>query len=382
MTSVPRAVKNGPKAGHSDIRLVGPEGPVLFGLAAQERLLRLLASLTASGAGEAGGVLVLRRDCLYSPALLAWLLASTGRAVAGGPARAAHVAPMQAEEAARWVLGQGAPPDHVQVVAPHLAGDGYSTNLRKHETPWCMQVDPGRVREAEWRLYGASYKGVTDFLTKYLWPKPAFYMTRLFARLGVSPNAVTALSALLVVAAFLLFREAMWFAGLAAAFAMTFLDTVDGKLARVTLRSSAFGNAFDHGIDLIHPPFWYWAWAEGLKATGLGAHQDEMLAFIIGGYVAGRLFEGWFIARHGIEMHVWRPFDSRFRLIVARRNPNLVLLLIGTLAGRPDLGFVAVAVWTAVSLVIHPLQIIAAERARAREGALSSWLAGGARRGA
>ena len=41
---------------------------------------------------------------------------------------------------------------------------------------------------------------------------------------------------------------------------MTFLDTVDGKLARVTLTSSPFGNVLDHSLDLIHPPFWYWAW--------------------------------------------------------------------------------------------------------------------------
>ena len=49
---------------------------------------------------------------------------------------------------------------------------------------------------------------------------------------------------------------------------MTFLDTVDGKLARVTLRSSPFGNVYDHSIDLIHPPFWWWAWIVGLPAAG------------------------------------------------------------------------------------------------------------------
>ena len=45
---------------------------------------------------------------------------------------------------------------------------------------------------------------------------------------------------------------------------MTFLDTVDGKLARVTITSTKLGNVFDHGIDLIHPPFWYLAWGMGL----------------------------------------------------------------------------------------------------------------------
>jgi len=48
---------------------------------------------------------------------------------------------------------------------------------------------------------------------------------------------------------------------------MTFLDTVDGKLARTTMTYSSWGNVYDHGIDLIHPPFWYWAWFIGLGGT-------------------------------------------------------------------------------------------------------------------
>ena len=56
--------------------------------------------------------------------------------------------------------------------------------------------------------------------------------------------------------------------GPGAAWLMTFLDTVDGKLARTTLTSSKWGDILDHGIDLIHPPFWYvaWAWALASRA--------------------------------------------------------------------------------------------------------------------
>ena len=47
---------------------------------------------------------------------------------------------------------------------------------------------------------------------------------------------------------------------------MTFLDTVDGKLARVTVTSSRIGDVLDHGLDIIHPPLWYIAWGVGLPA--------------------------------------------------------------------------------------------------------------------
>ena len=38
--------------------------------------------------------------------------------------------------------------------------------------------------------------------------------------------------------------------------------------------------------------------------------------------------------RYGMHIHVWRPVDSQFRLITARRNPNMVIL-VASLADRP-----------------------------------------------
>jgi hypothetical protein len=61
------------------------------------------------------------------------------------------------------------------------------------------------------------------------------------------------------------------------------------------------------------------------------------------------------------------------RLITARRNPNLLLLSASLLAGRPDLGILAVAWWTAVCFVIHGLRIAQAALVR-RHGPLRSWL--------
>src|SRR5688572_9125125 len=172
-----------------------------------------------------------------------------------------------------------------------------------------------------------------------------------------------------------LFWTGRFGSGLIAAWAMTFLDTVDGKLARVTLQSTRFGDVFDHGIDLIHPPFWWWAWIVGLPAAGLPlADASPVLAAIVAGYVLQRLEEGAFIAWFRMDMHTWQRFDSRFRLITARRNPNLVLLTVFALVGRPDAGIVAVAAWTVISLLIHTVRLAQAALYR-RRGPVRSWLA-------
>jgi len=187
---------------------------------------------------------------------------------------------------------------------------------------------------------------------------------------------VTSLSAVLTVLAYFLFANGRFGWGLAAAWGMTFLDTVDGKLARVTVNSSPFGNIFDHGIDLIHPPFWYWAWIAGITAAGGSLWQADIItAIVIGGYVFQRLQEGGFKLFFGITLHVWRPFDSHFRLINARRNPNLIILMAGAMLGRPDIGMVAVAIWTLCSIGVHFTQIGQAIGYRLRREPIRSWLA-------
>ena len=256
--------------------------------------------------------------------------------------------------------------------AGDLAGH-HDARLRKRAAPMVLRLEDRG--DAERALFDAAYKGVTDLVTKHLWPAPALAATRACARAGITPNQVTWASLALTLLAFWLFWRGDFWAGLAAAWAMTFLDTVDGKLARATLASSRFGDVLDHGLDLVHPPFWWWAWAVGCAATGQPLGDDGLtLGVIVVGYVLQRGEEGLFLARFGIEMHVWRRFDSLFRQVTARRNPNLVILTAALALGAPREGLIAVAVWTVLCLLVHAVRIMQAFSA-ARRGPLGSWLA-------
>ena len=257
-------------------------------------------------------------------------------------------------------------------------GDFTYRKLRKRQRPFVMRLDPANPDPVERAAYDASYKGVTDALTLYLWRRPAFYLTRWAARAGMTPNFVTAIGFVLCVAAFFLFMAGWYWTGVAAGFGFMVLDTVDGKLARCTGQSSRWGNVFDHGVDLIHPPFWWWAWAKGLHAYGQPMERVlelMVVGAIILGYIAQRLIEGIFVRRYGMHIHVWRPVDSKFRLITARRNPNMVILVAALLVGRPDLGIELVALWTIVSLIFHAVRLAQANARRERGRPVSSWLA-------
>ena len=278
-----------------------------------------------------------------------------------GPAAALTIASPADSDAVR--------PD--DVVAP------YSSALRKSAAAFVLPVRGETRTRIENHLYRAAYKGVTDAVTKWVWPRPARAVTRLLARGHVPPNVVTGASWLLVGVATWLFVRGQYGAGLACAWLMTFLDTVDGKLARVTCTSSRIGHVLDHSLDLVHPPFWYLAWAMGLAGScsvGL-LWSDPTTALIVGGYVLGRLLEGAFLLAFGMEIHSWRPIDSAFRTITARRNPNLILLSLGVVASRPDLGFQAVAVWTVASLAFHAVRLGQAGVERLRGRSIRTWQA-------
>ncbi len=287
---------------------------------------------------------------------------------------AAYVTAAQAASAAEDLLAGKPVPGLKSQTAVDVAG-AYNHALRKREAPILELLTAQNVRQVEARLFKGSYKGVTDLVTKYVWPTPARIVTRWCALAGITPNQVTMASLVLVFVAMYLFWTGHFGWGLAAAWVMTFLDTVDGKLARVTLNSSPFGNIFDHGIDLIHPPFWWWAWIVGVQASGHPLSDVALVMWIVlGGYWAQRGLEGVFMHTFKMHVHAWRPFDSFFRLITARRNPNLLLLTGACLFGRPDIGMLLVAGWTAISLGVHAVQILQA--AITPRGTMVSWLAG------
>jgi phosphatidylglycerophosphate synthase len=270
----------------------------------------------------------------------------------------------------------------------HQVVDGYEllpaetaelsyTELRKRERPFVMRLDPEDPEPVERAAYDAAYKGVSDVLVLYLWRRPAFYLTRWAARARLAPNFVTLIGFVLCILAFVLFWRGAYWWGVLSGFVFMVLDTVDGKLARVTGSSSKWGEVFDHGIDIIHPPFWYWAWEHGLAAYGRPLEPvfaTMVLWAIIAGYIAQRIIEGIFIKRLRLEIHVWRPIDSKFRLVTARRNPNMVILVAALLFRRPDLGLELVAGWTIVSLIFHAVRLAQATERVARGERIVSWL--------
>ena len=345
------------------IRLLGDNTTHIWGMTNAERSRRMAEK---DGKELAPGYeLVFNLAYVFDPMLLRWVIEQPGTVFAWG---------------GDPVIGQVLAESDPMAAAVVDLSDGrklYNRQLRKLEQPFVMELTPGTRREIERKSYFGAYKGVTDALTKYLWPELALWLTRGAASIGITPNMVTAIGAALCVYATYLFAYGHYWEGMLAGFIFMVLDTVDGKLARCTITSSKWGNVADHGVDLVHPPFWWYFWGVGLGTWGLALSNQTFLLVmvaVVAGYILQRVIEGLFIKDFGMDIHVWQKFDSQFRLITARRNPNIAILFFATLAGRPDLGLIALAWWTVISLVVHAVRLVQAYAVKRSGRPIISWM--------
>jgi phosphatidylglycerophosphate synthase len=367
--------------------IVGSSETKLWGMTAAERARKLLARegvtqqlFLEEAKSFPGTIVVIRADAVFDGPLATTLLQRPNLVlVSGEQTLAANVRAADLEHILD-VIAEKTELHHGKFVvkSPGELQISFRKSLVKRETPFALRITDRNVANVEWDMFMSTYKGATDFVTKHVWPVPAFHVTRFLAARGITPNLVTSVGAVAMFIAFYLFLHGHYAVGLLFAWFMTFLDTVDGKLARTTLTSSYWGDIFDHGIDLVHPPFWYLAWVYGLSTWGYVWSQEKIvwiLIIIFGGYILQRIMEGIAIKWLGLVIHIWRPIDTLFRKFTARRNPNLVLLSFLMIIQRPDWGIAAVAAWTVICLVLHGVQLVQALHAVGRIGRpLKSWM--------
>ena len=362
-----------------------------WGLTSRRRIQRVLNSLGVSDViddiasiPQGGSVILLRGDYLFDDRVIKYLVDTEDvlLQITREQRRemvAARVSSSLAGQAADIIKGSGGDQllPSVKTETLEALSVSFQKRLLKFDPPFVLPITAENQQVLERRLFEASYKGVTDLVTKWVWPAPARWAVGQCVRLGLRPNHVTIIGLLLVILAGLFFVRGAYGWGLLAGWLMTFLDTVDGKLARVTVTSSRFGHYFDHLIDLIHPPIWYILWGVGLGVDRLEVIGISIAAagwLIIAGYVAGRLVEGVFLAWLGkFGLFCWRPVDSYFRLITARRNPCMIFLTAGALLGRPGAGLAAVTVWTLATSLFLLLRLVMGLYRQKVDGSIKSW---------
>ncbi len=230
----------------------------------------------------------------------------------------------------------------------------YVPGLRRHLRPYACEVrDASDLERACHLILDSAQKGVLDFPARFLHPRAENLLTRWLARTRVTPNQVTIFSGLVGFAAAFLFAVGSFGWGLAVAFVANVLDGVDGKLARVKLAASRFGDRLDHILDVSFEFSWYLALGWGL-ARVTGAQLPLRIGVgLIGVMSACRAVSGVYKLLTGRQIHDHRGFDRAFRLVAGRRNVYVVMLVAGLLAGRLEEAFYLSFGWGVVTLGVY-----------------------------
>ena len=160
-------------------------------------------------------------------------------------------------------------------------------------------------------------------------------------RAGVSPDVITLFGTVGAVAsALIFFTRGWWFTGTMLVWGFVMLDLVDGAVARISGRSSAFGGVLDSSCDRVADAAvfgsigWYFA-LHGQKWMLLAC----LLCLVLGGltsYIRARAEAAGLHATVGI----------------AERADRLIIVLVGTgLTGKHlEVPFVqAIALWALVA---------------------------------
>jgi phosphatidylglycerophosphate synthase len=233
---------------------------------------------------------------------------------------------------------------------------GFVRRLRRTLPYHLFSVDSTkRAAKLERFLFWSNYKGSTDLFTRYVYPPLVWLAVRPLARWRVHPNWVTLLGIILAFAAIPCWANGYFITGFIMAYAMSVLDSVDGKLARLTFTDSVLGNYLDHGLDMVHPPLWYLAWAYGLGiategwSSALGQGAIAIFAF----YVVDRLVLKIYPYVFKRAFHTHSRMDGLVRSFIARRNISLPLFTAGYLIGLGREAFFLIVAWQAATTLYH-----------------------------
>ncbi len=365
----------------------------LWGISQQVRIEKVLARVgdfqccqDLAQLSDEEDILLLRADYLYEANVIKKLIEQKDTLLTSSCEKSLPAAAWTKVKHSSQLInmlqsGHSSPlPEGINSVSPRMLTGGYDPRLRKYDLAHVVQINHQDKLIIENYLYDKSYKGITDLVTKWWWPLPARWVVRQCAAFKITPNMVTGFGWLLTILCGVAFYHGEFVLGLCAAWLMTFLDTVDGKLARVTLQSSKIGHVMDHGLDIIHPPIWYWCWLMGvgseyISVMGVTLPAMTWMWILFVAYVGGRVFEGLFqLFFNDISIFCWQPMDSYHRLITARRNPCMIMLTLALIVSSAEDGFIWVVVWSVLSTLLLAGRFIYALLMRLLSGPLVSWI--------
>lgn len=235
----------------------------------------------------------------------------------------------------------------------------YNSDLRLWINPLFQIVtEQTRLVELENKMYAMTFKGSMDFIATYLYRTPVRAMVRFLAPTEVSPNFITFLSIMCSVTAVPAFAFGWLGTGVSLGFLFIVLDSLDGKLARLTVRLSPAAGHWDRKTSTPAVALWSVAWGWWISGGSVINTDFYNGVAIFCLTLLDKFTRIGFRSLTGRSVLDFTERDRRFHLFASKRTTNLFLLTIGVclepfFAGAIRTAFYAITVWLSFTWLWH-----------------------------
>jgi hypothetical protein len=227
--------------------------------------------------------------------------------------------------------------------------------------PFLIRVmEESQLRQVDRLLFHRTFKGVIDAIARYGYYHFVRWTTRWLSRTTMSPNLLTVFSILGIWAAIPCFATGQIGWGVLSAWLGVILDSVDGKLARLTVNLSDTMGAIEHASAMPGLGLWFVGLGWHLSGGELLSGSAISISFciLLGTFLADKVLTEAFKKRFGSELFDFRPVDAAFHLFAARRNVHLLLLTLGAAVGAVADAYQWMAAGMVASFLFHAVRFV------------------------
>ncbi|MCD6093690.1 MAG: NTP transferase domain-containing protein [Candidatus Omnitrophica bacterium] len=213
--------------------------------------------------------------------------------------------------------------------------ESYASKMRKEIKPWWIDIDTKKdlIRAREIIIENAS-KNPSDALACYVHKPIENRLVAWISNFNITPNQLTIIVNILAYTVTALFFFGYLLPGSILTFVVGIADGLDGKLARVKLKTSKIGS-LEHSFDLLFEFSWFIALSWFLFNSTQSATPLILCMFIILFIAFYRHIYDQFRRAMGKSLDDAGNFERKFRRIAGRRNLYNIPILVSILLGVP-----------------------------------------------
>jgi CDP-L-myo-inositol myo-inositolphosphotransferase len=231
--------------------------------------------------------------------------------------------------------------------------ESYASKMRKEIKPWWIDIDTEEdlIIAKEMIIENAS-KNPSDALAYYVHKPIENKLVSFISNFNITPNQLTIITNILAYTVTALF----FFGYLLPASILTFVvgiaDGLDGKLARVKLKTSKLGS-LEHSFDLLFEFSWFIALSWYLFRS-TGSNTSLILCIFIILFISFyRHVYDQFRRAMGKSLDDAGNFERIFRRVAGRRNLYNIPILVGILLGFPLYSLVFILFHSGITAIVY-----------------------------